>query len=340
MQDPMTEHGLQLELLTTPAPTSWHGVLGAAAFADEAHAPAPAPPHYPADLPLARVSMAPLDGQSAAMEYWRIAGGVRTGTHDSIRYAHGEQFLFGSLQLHEEGVAAGHTGLERATERAYREIHATLGATGFAHLLRVWNYLPDINLETHGTERYRQFNSARQEALMSCAREVSGNVPAASALGSGGGPLSIYFLAGRAAPAFIENPRQVSAYHYPAQYGPRAPSFSRAALVRHSGATLLISGTSSILGHRTLHEADPGAQTRETLTNIEALLEEANRLKAGTFRLESLAYKVYVRNPADLPIIRAEIDSAVGTRTPRVYLKADICRRDLSMEIEAVGQRT
>ncbi len=329
---------LHLELLTSREPPSWDGTLGAALFNGEAHAGAGAALAFPAELPLARVSM-PLLEQRSAIERWRISGHLRTGSHESIRYAHTGEFLFGSLHLREDATAGGHTGLERATDRAYRDIHATLDATGFAHLLRVWNYLPDINLETHGTERYRQFNGARQEALISCGRDVRGNVPAASALGSTGGPLSIYFLAGRSAPAFIENPRQVSAYHYPAQYGPRAPSFSRAALVRHSGATLFISGTSSILGHRTLHEGDPAAQTRETLANIEALLGEANRLKVGTFRLDSLLYKVYVRNPQDLPVIRAELDSAVGARSPRIYLRADVCRSDLSMEIEAVGEQ-
>lgn len=331
---------LHLEILGADEHSSSERTLGAALFGAEAHALPGAAPGDAGAAPLARVSMPLLLGRSAVIERWRTAGAVRAGSHATARYAHSGEFLFGSLQLIEDSHAAGHTALERATQRAYREIHATLEATGFAHLLRVWNYIPDINLETHGTERYRQFNSARQEALMSCGRDIRGHVPAASALGSTGGPLSIYFLAGRVAPAFIENPRQVSAYHYPAQYGPRAPSFSRATLVRHRAATLFISGTSSILGHRTLHEGDPGAQTRETLSNIEALLGEANRLRAGTFRLDSLTYKIYVRRPEDLPLIRAEIDSAVGARAPRVYLRADICRRDLSMEIEAVGQRT
>ncbi len=45
--------------------------------------------------------------------------------------------------------------------------------------------------------------------------------------------------------------------------------------------TLFISGTASIVGHRSLHIGDTAAQTRETLTNIEALLGEANRLAGG-----------------------------------------------------------
>ena len=52
--------------------------------------------------------------------------------------------------------------------------------------------------------------------------------------------------------------------------------------------------------------ADVVAQTRETMTNIEAVLAEANRLaRQPSFDLASLYYKVYVRHPADLAQIRS-----------------------------------
>jgi hypothetical protein len=50
-----------------------------------------------------------------------------------------------------------------------------------------------------------------------------------------------------------------------------------------------------------------------------------------------LAFKVYVRAPKDLPTIRAELESALGSDANLLYLKADICRQDLAVEIEAVG---
>ena len=107
--------------------------------------------------------------------------------------------------------------------------------------------------------------------------------------------------------------------------------------VNYDGLTLFISGTASIVGHRTLHEGDAAAQTRETLTNIEALLEETNRVTgARQFTLDALACKVYVRHPADLPVIEKELRGALGSAYSRaVFLHADICRRDLAMEIEA-----
>jgi len=230
--------------------------------------------------------------------------------------------------------------LHRATEQAYREILGTLDALGYPHLIRVWNYVPEINRDSHGIERYRQFNSARQAALLAGGRPVTGNVSAACALGAAvGSPLVVYFLASHTAPTYVENPRQVSAYNYPLQYGTRSPVFSRAT-VHHAtdGMTLFISGTASIVGHQTIHAGDTAAQTRETLVNIQALLEEANRVTGSAgFTLDALSYKVYVRHPPDLPVIQAELRAALGPLARPVYLQADICRRDLAVEIEATA---
>jgi chorismate lyase/3-hydroxybenzoate synthase len=115
--------------------------------------------------------------------------------------------------------------------------------------------------------------------------------------------------------------------------------FSRATLLRQRDRVLLfISGTASIVGHRSIHVGDTAAQTRETLANIAALLEEANRVEsAARFSLQSLACKAYVRRPEDLPAIRAQLETALEPRPRVIYLQADICRQDLMVEIEATG---
>ena len=351
---------LRLEYLTPSESRSsgWDDVLGAATFDGGARAGRSAE----SEFPLAQVHAPVLEGSREVLEVWRGSGRARTGSHGRVRYAVAGELLFGSLAVHESEVAAPEreplagerpptggataspaarqTPLALATELAYRQMYATLAAVGNPPLVRVWNYIPEINRETHGLERYRQFNSARHDASLASGRAIAGSVPAASALGAApDSPVTIYFLASHRAPAFIENPRQVSAYRYPAQYGPRSPAFSRATVLGEGAeATLFISGTASIVGHRTMHAGDPRAQAREALINIEALLKEAGR-RAGVpaLRLERLAYKVYVRDPSELPAIRAELESAVGTKAALLYLQADICRRDLAVEIEAVG---
>jgi len=331
----------------------WGDVLGVATFSgtrDRVGATV-------AEIPVAQVSTPVLPGTGHVFEVWRCNRPATSGQRQRVRFRRTADMLFGCIAVSEAqlaaaaagpdrarcsraGHAAGHGALHEATSQAYREICAAVDAENYPHLLRVWNYLPDINRDVEGTERYRQFNSARQHALRASGRSLAGNVPAASALGAArNSPLVVYFLAGRSAPCFVENPRQLSAYHYPRQYGVHSPVFSRATLWRApDGLALFISGTASIVGHRSLHVGDTAAQTRETLTNIEALLAEANRAARGArFRLGALALKVYVRRPADLPVIEAELAAALGESARVIYLQADICRQDLLVEIEATG---
>jgi chorismate lyase/3-hydroxybenzoate synthase len=332
--------GLRLDYLSAAEyqAAQWPDVLGVATFSGPPASSAPSA----SEIPVAAINMPLLLGTADICEVWRTELPVESGQRNRVRFRRSQTLLFGCIALAESQIApaAGSSALATATAQAYREICTTLDALGYPHLLRIWNYLPDINRDSHGIERYRQFNRARQEALQECGRATNGNVPAASALGApSGSPLVVYFLAGRSAPTFIENPRQVSAYRYPPQYGSHAPVFSRATLLRQPDTLMLfISGTSSIVGHRSIHVGDSAAQTRETLANIGALLEEANRVEhAARFSFATLACKVYVRRPEDLPAIHAELQSAVAPSTRVIYLQADICRQDLLVEIEATG---
>jgi chorismate lyase / 3-hydroxybenzoate synthase len=301
--------------------------------------------------PTLDISTPQLLPQSSLCETWRVADDVTvlTGVSRSgrVQYRYTDELLFGCLSVHESEFdtrptrlpdAAGCEALMRATEEAYHELFAVLNETQHRQLVRIWNYLPQINDSIDGEERYRRFNAARQVAFRHAGRAVMGSVPAACALGSPiGSPLSVYFLAARRAARVIENPRQTSAYHYPPQFGRHSPTFSRACLWGGEGTTLFISGTASIVGHETLHRGDVVAQTRETLANIELLLGEANRISGSSrYTLGGLNLKVYVRHAADLPAIEAVLRAAIGGTQP-LYLLADICRDDLLVEIEATG---
>jgi chorismate lyase/3-hydroxybenzoate synthase len=156
-------------------------------------------------------------------------------------------------------------------------------------------------------------------------------------LGSDSGGFVLSCLAGRRPGAQIENPRQISAALYPPRYGLRSPMFARAALVANgAGAQLLVSGTASIVGHESLHVGDPERQLEETARNFEALVEAAmsadvGRPKASRAQLESL--KVYLRNADDYDRLLPRVRQLFHTESPLV-LRADICRRELLVEIE------
>ena len=249
----------------------------------------------------------------------------------------GQEELCEVWRLNARGAAA----LLGAAQAASEDLFAVPDATQHRHLIRIWIYVPEINAAAAGEERYRLFNSARQAAFLECGRAVIGSsVPAACALGApAGAPMCIYFLAARCPSKTIENPRQTSAYHYPPKFGKHSPIFSRAcSFGAKQHANLFISGTASIVGCETLHPGDAEAQTRETLVNIKALLDEANRICGySRYSIDSLKLKVYLRHAADLGGIQAVLSHEVRGSTP-IYLQADICRQDLLVEIEATGQ--
>ncbi|CAK0771772.1 chorismate lyase / 3-hydroxybenzoate synthase [Gammaproteobacteria bacterium] len=284
----------------------------------------------------------PLLGDGVELcEYWRLSTAARTGCRGPIDYRWNESLLFGRLSLDESSFQGGENArppLQQATFQAYRAIFGLIQTLEFSHLLRFWNYFPRINQISHGLERYRQFNWGRHEAFLSDHRAVTGEVPAACALGCRAEGLNIAFLASHTPPQAIENPRQISAYHYPNQYGPCSPTFSRACLARLGDQNLLlISGTASIVGHQTLHRGDVLAQTREALANIEAVLSVVNRQIHPGYQPDDLYYKIYLRHPGDDERIRPTVTRFTGGSSHLIYLQADICRDDLLIEIEASG---
>jgi chorismate lyase/3-hydroxybenzoate synthase len=290
-------------------------------------------------IPSLEVPAPILEGANAACEVWFGEAPLRQGHQGNIRYRHNDEMLFGVIELMEAAATPDGTPLQQATESAYRQIFALLDDLGYPFMYRFWNYMADINGVSHELERYRQFNVGRQNAFLACEREVAGQLPAACALGFAQGPLLIAFLAGRTPARAIENPRQMSAFEYPEQYGPRSPTFSRANLLLQPGAEiLLISGTASIVGHETRHLADVAAQTQESLANIAALIAEANRLLGkNAFDKVRLLYRVYARQAADMSLIRQEMLRILGADMQAIFIQADICRTDLLLEIEATA---
>ncbi|HWO99990.1 MAG TPA: hypothetical protein VNL74_05110 [Methylococcus sp.] len=321
---------------------AWHGGwldrhgLGIVAF-DSASIP-----NQPMPFPFFHVDLPWLGTDEPSLEVWLTDDRVASGSSGRIRYRHSDSFLFGCLRIEEEQDTPpdpAHSPLQQASYRAYGEMFELLDRLGYPYPVRIWNYFPDINQKSHGLERYRQFNIGRHDAFLAHGRSLTRRLPAASALGTRGDSLTLYFIAARQPPIAVENPRQTSAFHYPRIYGPRSPTFSRATLLRTTTQEFVfVSGTASIVGHRSEHDRDVMGQTRETLANIAHLIATIERNhSAGPFPLADLVYKVYVRNREQLPEIRTEIEMQLSPRVQVIYLEADICRGDLLVEIEATA---
>jgi chorismate lyase / 3-hydroxybenzoate synthase len=299
--------------------------LGGLAFAAGAAAP----------LPMLQVPASQLAPTRALATVLAVEAPVTEGRIGPVHYRRSDEWLFGTLTAAETAPDT----LAETTAGAYHAIFTALDTLAFPKLLRLWNYLPDINLEVDGLERYRRFNAGRQAAFEAAGRALTGAVPAACALGTRGGPLCLAFLATHASVMAIENPRQVSAYDYPADYGPKSPTFSRAGLAHVGGQDLLfVSGTAAIVGHHSLHPGDARAQTREIMANLAAVTDAANAaLGRLAFALDGLAYTVYLRRAADLAAVADEFHRVVAAPPHVAFIEADICRAELLVEIEASG---
>ncbi len=268
-------------------------------------------------------------------EVWTSQVPVTYQSDDQISAAMNDEVVFGRIEVEEPGGSC----LDELTYAAYSRILGYTQQLRYQHLLRIWNHFPAINREQQGVERYRRFCVGRHRAFSEYGSNFKRLLPAGTAVGTNSGPLQIYFLAGTHEGRHIENPRQVSAYEYPAIYGPRSPAFARATLEPlPEPQRLFIAGTSSIVGHSTEHAGDPTAQTLETLRNLQTLIQHvrAGGSSTSSETLRHALLKVYVRHDQDIPLVKEIIQQ--NTKEPRgvLYLQGDMCRKELLVEIETV----
>ncbi|HJP99436.1 MAG TPA: pteridine-dependent deoxygenase [Rhodanobacteraceae bacterium] len=287
-----------------------------AVFSFDGPGPAVADPRH------LRVPLSPFAGDPPR-ECWSVDAEVATGSAAELRWAAGGGWRVASIEIDEAHVG----GIRAASERAYELLIEHVRTSPECHLQRVWNYLDAINAGTGDTERYRLFCSGRARGL---AAHAVTRYPAATAIGHHGprGLLQVYALSAAEPGAALENPRQVSAWKYPREYGPTAPSFARA--MRLPNSALAISGTAAVIGHASHHRDDIAAQANETFANLDMLLERAGKpaFDAGS------PLKVYVRHREDADAVRAALASHLDPSVPCVLLHGDICRRELLVEID------
>jgi chorismate lyase/3-hydroxybenzoate synthase len=285
------------------------------------------------DIVSAWVDM-PSIGADQAFEVWTSAAPVQLESSGRIRSARNAQILFGCVEIPEDpGV-----GYDALIYNEYSRIFDHLDDLGYPNLIRIWHYLPDIHLDERALERYKRFSLGRHEAFVAKGRAITTDAPAASAVGKRPGNTVICFLAAPRPGIPIENPRQVSAYSYPAQYGPRGPTFSRALFASWDGLRqLYVSGTAAIFGHLSQHAGDVGAQAGETIVNLRSVMDEAHAHGLiDVTQYTNLLFKVYLRQPEFRVIAEKQLREAFGPATSVIYLQADICRRELLLEIEVV----
>ncbi len=220
--------------------------------------------------------------------------------------------------------------LARSTENAYRELLSFINEAGYPHPFRFWNYIPDINLGEGDLEHYKLFCTGRLKAFRE-AGIPDDQFPSASALGHHSEGAVIYVLASKVNGRHHNNALQVNAYQYPREYGISSPSFSRATCITLDKQDLFfVSGTASIVGHKTICEGDLEGQIATTISNIKHLLEN-KELSNNNSQLQSM--KVYLRHASDFIASQKLLEKAFPDIL-MIFTLADVCRANLLVEVE------
>jgi chorismate lyase / 3-hydroxybenzoate synthase len=280
-----------------------------------------------------RVGLQP-DGP-APLEIWRSQGPVAHGRDGDVAWAEDGVLQFGVMELDEGDPDAGDGDIEATARHIYNRLTQFTAARGYPHLQRIWNYLDGI---THGdgdAERYRVFCVGRAQGLGDFDPHT---LPAATAVGRSDDArrLLVYWLAARTPGTPLENPRQISAYRYPRQYGPQPPSFARGLLPDSRRMPLLISGTAAVVGHESRHAESVSAQLEETLVNLDALLAAAHARQPELPRTmgAGTVLKVYVRERDEMGTVARLLRERLDPQVRFLVLHAAICRRELRVEID------
>lgn len=309
------------------APSPEHQLLVAFYFGES-----PAPHEHDA---IVCPDLVPLD-REFLYECWWYKGEVAFSQYESIRIAECDDYtiaIFKKDEMPDEDYRA-------FTCRAYRELLQAVQSTQHTKLAKAWNYIGGINHGDDDHEKYRQFSVGRTEAFVEFG--IGDDVaPTGTAIGTTrSNGLSIIALASRQDLHLAENPRQVSAFRYPRQYGPSSPMFSRGGFVATDNHKLyLISGTAAVVGHESAHPFDVAPQASETLKNLAVICDaiSATKIEGAKLQLDGDSiYRVYVRDPNDFDAVAKTLGSALGHNDVNaVYLQGNICRRELMVEVDA-----
>lgn len=236
--------------------------------------------------------------------------------------------------------------LQHAVCSMYLDIAARLKSLAASHPVRWWNFIPRIHARMGSRDeglldRYMVFNAGRYAAyvLWHGQEDVGSQAATATGIGHGGSDLVLHCLSAVAPGEPIENPRQVPAYRYSKRRGPMPPCFARATLVRTGGTPLLlVGGTASVRGEDSVHLGDVAAQALETFRNMAALLgagSSTRSMRGALARYRSL--RVYMVHPMDGVRLRTLVTEHFPGVELVEFIRADVCRRTLLIEIEGTA---
>jgi len=216
-------------------------------------------------------------------------------------------------------------------------------------IVRQWNYIGNITKLNDNIQNYQAFNDER--AKFYAQSEWLMGYPAATGIGMSCNGLIISLIAISADSDFkifpINNPLQIAAHNYSPTVliGDKTvkytPKFERAKVIQTKTNTYcFISGTAAIHGEQSFEDMDATAQTTQTIDNILYLISNNNLQHEGieiTSPLKIVSLRVYIKYFEDFEKVKTELNK-ICPEVATLYLKGDICRNELLVEIEGIAK--
>jgi enamine deaminase RidA (YjgF/YER057c/UK114 family) len=245
------------------------------------------------------------------------------------------------------------TDIEKQSSVAFKKAEKILNLEGlnFGDVIRQWNYIEKIVDYTGQNQHYQVFNDVRTEFYSKC--EFKHGYPAATGIGMACGGIVIDFIAfksnGNCKVFPVKSPVQYDAHKYTEDVlvastikkSPSSPKFERAKVVQnHLGALIFISGTAAIKGQDSDNISQVDKQSTNTVENINRLigvknLSECGVNLSGDINIQYL--RVYVKKREMIAKVVNAVEKIIPENVRTLYLEADICRPELLVEIEGLG---
>lgn len=271
--------------------------------------------------------LSPLDNSGQGFENWCAPSAhIEHKQVDGLHYTLCEEWAFGFLPMSQDQT------IEDATRAFYQAMFTALQDCGGFSPIRIWHYLPVLSNAQSPTP-YQRFCAARAGILDQHPTAYC----AATVIGTGKPQGVMYFLASKHQGQRVENPRQTDPHQYPAEYADPPPMFSRALThITKDSASLYISGTASIIGHRSYHNGDVIAQADEILENLRQVIAQASK-STPAFADKTLndlsQIKIYLKHPQDYPKVMTHLGKPLQAAR---FFAGEVCRPELLIEIEAL----
>lgn len=278
---------------------------------------------------ISMIGQPPADGSRVALEAWHILPMKKKllAPHSvCIEFSNYRFLLF-------EGADSELTGSFDQTAREFAELSSELAALQgnvADHTVRTWLYCRDVDNNYAGLVR------ARNQFFDSIGLTSRTHFIASTGIeGISAKPSRLVTMDSLSIPGL--KPGQMIYLSAPEMLSPTTiynVRFERGTrLVLGDRSHYYISGTASIDSHgQILFPDDVRNQTRRLLDNVEALMDSSggslNDLKQST---------VYMRDVADAPVIREELEKRLPQGIPLVLVKAPVCRPAWLVEMETIG---